>query len=192
MLQEIWTSVSELIGLGSEGLTVWQMGLRAIIIYITAIFFVKIGEKRFMGKNTAFDMILGIILGSVLSRAVTGNAPFFATIGASAVLVGVHWLFSVLSYHSDWFGVLVKDKERTLIQDGEILWENMRKSHISEKDLEMALYSNGKVTDPRQVKIARFERSGDISVIPREKIARIVEVSVEEGVQTVRIHLSGS
>ncbi|HEY3474473.1 MAG TPA: YetF domain-containing protein [Anaerolineales bacterium] len=192
MVQTIWMSIGEFLGLGNEELTIWQVGVRAVIIYVTAIVFVKIGEKRFMGKNTAFDMILGIILGSVLSRAVTGNAPFLATIGAGTVLVGVHWLFSVLSFHSDWFGELVKDKERTLIQDGEILWDNMRKSHISRKDLEMALYSNGKVTDPSQVKVARFERSGDISVIPRakEKKTQIVEVTVQEGVQTVRIEVT--
>lgn len=159
-------------------------------VYVTAILFVKIGEKRFMGKNTAFDMILGIILGSVLSRAVTGNVPFLPTLGAGALLVGVHWLFSVLSFHSDWFGVLVKDRERVLVQDGEILWENMRKSHISRKDLEMALYLNGNVTDSSQVKEARFERSGDISVIPREPDMQIVQVSVHEGVQTVRIEFT--
>lgn len=179
-------SVHGLIGTGSEELTVLQMGLRALIIYMTAILFVKAGEKRFMGKNTAFDMILGIMLGSVLSRAITGNAPFFQTIVAGALLVGLHWLFAVVSYHSDWFGALVKGGERTLIQDGEIQWDNMRKSHISRRDLESALYTNGRVADPGEVRVARFERSGDISVIPREKEKqlRVVEISVRDGVQT--------
>lgn len=191
MFQEIWKGIEELVGLGYEELTVWQMGLRAIIIYITAILLVKIGEKRFMGKNTAFDMILGIILGSVLSRAITGSTSFLQTIGAGVILVGLHWLFSVLSFHSDWFGTLVKGSERTIVRDGEILWDNMRKSHISRKDLEMALYNTGKVTDIEAVKIARFERSGDISVIPREKekTIRVAEVTVREGVQTVRIEV---
>ncbi|MCA1734002.1 MAG: DUF421 domain-containing protein, partial [Acidobacteria bacterium] len=78
-----------------------------------------------------------------------------------------------------------------LIEDGEILWDNMRKSHLSEKDLLGALYTNGTVTDPADVKLARFERSGDISVIPREKKKkmRVVEVAVKEGVQTVRIEI---
>lgn len=194
MLEAIAEAMRDLIGLGSDELTVWQMGLRAFIIYVTAILLVKVGEKRFMGKNTAFDMILGIILGSVLSRAITGNASFFQTVGAGALLVGLHWLFAVTSFHSDRFGALVKGRERTLIEDGEIQWDNMRKSHISRRDLETALYSNGKVTDPSEVKVARFERSGDISVIPREKEKRphVIEVSVSEGVQTVRIELIGA
>lgn len=191
-MQELWSSLSELIGVGNDELTVWQVALRALLIYVTAILLVKIGEKRFMGKSTAFDMILGIILGSVLSRAITGNAPFSDVIWAGAFLVGLHWLFSVISYHSDWFGTLIKGSERILVKDGQIQWDNMRKSHISQKDLEMALYDAGKVTDPSDVKVARFERSGDISVIPlqKEKKLHVVEVAVQEGVQTVRIEVT--
>jgi len=194
MLQEIWRNLGELIGAGSDSLTVWQMGLRALIIYIIAILLIKAGDKRFMGRNTAFDMILAIILGSVLSRAVTGNAPFLPTVGASVLLVAFHWLFAVASYYSDWFGTLTKGRASTLVKDGEIQWDNMRKSHISRKDLEMALYSNGRVTDIGKVKVARFERSGDISVIPRDRKREphILEVSVREGVQTVRIELTGT
>jgi uncharacterized membrane protein YcaP (DUF421 family) len=191
MLQELWAGMQSGIGIGNEELTGWQMALRAFIIYITAITLVRFGDKRFMGKNTAFDVILGIIIGSVLSRAITGNAPFFQTIVAGAVLVGLHWLFAVTSYYCDWFGTLVKGDERTIIKEGEIQWENMKKSHISMKDLLSALYSNGKVTEPGEVKVARIERSGDISVIPldKEKGPRVVEVSMHDGVQTVRIEL---
>ena len=192
MIQEVLSFLYNVIGVGNDDLTVWQIGLRAFLIYLTAILLVKFGEKRFMGKNTAFDMILGIILGSVLSRAITGNASFFKIIGAGVLLVGIHYLFAFISYYSDGFGSFVKGNARILVKDGEIQWDNMRKSHISKKDLEMALYSNGKVTDPSQVKVARFERSGDISVIPREKQRKIsvVEITVHEGVQKVRLELS--
>jgi uncharacterized membrane protein YcaP (DUF421 family) len=192
MIQEVLSFIYNAIGVGSDDLTMWQIGLRAFLIYLTAILLVKFGEKRFMGKNTAFDMVLGIILGSVLSRAITGNASFFNVIGAGVILVGIHWFFAFVSYYSDWMGSFIKGNARILVKDGEIQWDNMRKSHISRKDLEMALYSNGKVTDPSQVKVARFERSGDISVIPREKQKKIsvVEITVHEGVQKLRLELS--
>ena len=192
MIQDLLSFIYNVIGVGSDDLTVWQIGLRAFLVYLTAILLVKFGEKRFMGKSTAFDMILGIVLGSVLSRAITGNASFFKIIGAGAILVGIHWLFAIVSFHSDRLGSLIKGNARILVKDGEIQWDNMRKSHISRKDLEMALYSNGKVTDPSQVKVARFERSGDISVIPRAKQKKlsVVEITIHEGVQKVRLELS--
>jgi uncharacterized membrane protein YcaP (DUF421 family) len=192
MLEELMASVRDLIGSADGDLAAWQMALRALVIYLTAIVLVRIGQKRFMGKNTAFDMILGIILGSVLSRAITGNAPFGPTIAAGAVLVGLHWLFSVASFHSHLFGSLIKGGERLLIRDGEIHWDNMRKSHLSRKDLEMALRSTGKVTDVADVKLAHFERSGDISVIPgqKDRKLKVVDVAVRDGVQTVRLALT--
>ncbi|MEX2496219.1 MAG: YetF domain-containing protein [Woeseia sp.] len=191
MLHEIIEGLQDLIGLDGDDLSMAEMSLRALIIYVTAIVLVRVGQKRFMGKNTAFDMILGIILGSVLSRAITGNAAFLPTVSAAAVLVAFHWLFSVVSFHSYLFGRLIKGREKALIKDGEIQWDNMRKSHISRKDLEMALRNTGKVTQVEEVAEAHFERSGDISIIPREKEKRlrVVEVGISEGVQNLRIEL---
>ena len=194
MLGENPAGIWEVIGTGGGDLTVWQMSLRALVVYVAAILLVKAGNKRFMGKNTAFDVILGIILGSVLSRAITGNAPFFQTIGAGAALVGLHWFFSVASFHSHRFGTFIKGQERMLVKDGEIQWDNMRKSYISRNDLDMALRSTGKVTGPVDVAVANLERSGDISVIPREKERnlKVVEITVNAGVQKVRIELAAS
>src|SRR5476651_269417 len=62
-------------GLESKDIDVLQMALRAVIIYVVTICIVRIGKKRFMGGATVFDVILGIIVGSVASRAITGNAP---------------------------------------------------------------------------------------------------------------------
>ena len=55
-----------------------------MVIYVAAVLMVRVGEKRFLGKNTVFDVILGIVLGSVVSRAVTGFSPFFTKLVAGA------------------------------------------------------------------------------------------------------------
>ena len=179
---------SVVLGRDQDELTVWQMGIRAVIVYMSAVAMVRLGEKRFLGKNTAFDVILGIVLGSVISRAITGNAPFFPTVGAGFVLVGLHWAMAAWSFHVDWLGTLIKGNVRELIRDGEILWDKMQKSHISEKDLMGALRMNGS-SELDNVKSAHFERSGDISFISEDKKISVTEISVHEGVQTVRIEI---
>ena len=168
------------------------MAVRALLIYAVAIALVRLGEKRFMGKNTALDMILGVVLGSVLSRAITGNAPFVPTIIAAGMLVALHAIFSAGAFHLPWFGRLVKGHGRTLIKDGTILWDQMRKSHITQHDLDHALRTKGGVTEAKDVQLARLERSGGISVITRspEKQPKIIDIAVNQGVQTVRIELS--
>jgi uncharacterized membrane protein YcaP (DUF421 family) len=150
---------------------------------------VRLGEKRFFGKSTAFDLVLSIILGSVISRASNGSAPFFPTLAASLALVGLHWILAALAFHSDRFGNLIKGQARVLIRDGELQWDAMRRSHLSEQDLRSALRVESQIEEVPGVKVARLERSGDISVIPMGTDTRVVDCPVEEGVKVIRIEI---
>ena len=184
-------SFSDLLGAGKEAsaLGVGEMALRALIIYLVTLAIVRLGKKRFMGSGTAFDMIVGIILGSMASRALTGNAPMVPTMTAAAVLVALHWLFSGIALRSKAFGTLMKGHSRTIIRDGEVDLHQMRKAHITERDLDEDLRAKG-LDGPAKVKEARLERSGSLSVVEQEKGSKIIEVKVEQGVQTVRIELA--
>lgn len=170
-----------------QDLSALDMAIRAIFVYGLALIYIRLADKRLLGKNAAFDFVLAIILGSVLSRAVTGNSPFFPTVAAGLVLIGIHWLMAAAAFHSDRIGKVIKGSERTLIEDGEIRWHEMRKSHISKRDLLAAMRLNGRVTYIHDVKLARFERNGDISVIVRKDEPRVVQFDVSEGVQRVKI-----
>lgn len=165
MFEEIVSGLSWVLGLDVNDLNVWQMAARAVVAYPVGIAFVRLGEKRFIGKFTAFDVIMGIVIGSILARAITGGSPFFPSLAAGLVLVLLHYLFAMLSYNVEWFGEFVKGSGRTLVVDGEIQWQAMQKSHISERDLMGALRENGGVDDIAQVRLARLERSGNISVV---------------------------
>lgn len=89
---------SSLLGIGQDSITWWQMLLRAVVVYILALAMVRLGDKRFLGKNTAFDVILGVVLGSVVSRAITNSSPFVPTLIAAVTLVALHWSFAWISF----------------------------------------------------------------------------------------------
>lgn len=165
-----------------------QMALRAAVIYLGGLVIVRIAKKRFMGGHSAFDGVLAIILGSVLSRAINGSAPFFETVAAALTLVLVHRVIGLASYHSHALGDLVKGRESELVRDGKILEAEMRAHHITRHDLEEAMHLHGGFTDIGQLEAAHLERSGDISTIRRRE-PRVVEVAVAPGTQTVRIQL---
>ena len=189
MLDGIGNGINYALGLDAKELNLWQMGLRAAVIYVSGWIMVRVaGDRRFIGNYAGFDVVLSIIFGSTLSRAINGSAPFFPTIGAGFVLVGIHWLFAGISFHFPSIEKLIKGSSRVLIRDGQINYKTMEKSHISEKDLKSCL-RQAKLTEPSQVEIARLESSGEISVLPKEKQPQIIEVNVEEGVKTVRIEL---
>lgn len=179
----------DLLGLGLDVADVGalQMALRTVLIYTATLAIVRVGSKRFLSQATAFDAIVAIMLGSIMSRAINGSAPFLPTLAAGVILVGLHWLIAAIAYSSDWFGTLVKGNAVLLIKDGDVQQKGLRQTSVSAKDLEEALRIESHVTEPESVKLAYLERNGGISVIPRKPEPRVLEISVENGVQTVRI-----
>jgi len=145
-----------------------QVAVRAAIVFVTALVAVRIGSKRFLGRKTAFDFILAFILGSMFSRAINGSAPFFPTLVGGILLVLIHRLVAILGFHFPKFGTLVKGTDEIVIEDGRIRPEALQKNHLTEKDLleDLRLKSHG---SPEEVKCARFEPSGDLSVIPKRE-----------------------
>jgi len=103
----------------AHALTVGQIAARAVLIYLAGFLMLRFGEHRFLGKNTAFDIILGFVFGSMLSRAINGAGPFFVTILAGAILLTLHWFFATASFYSDRLSELISGKPLPLIKDGE-------------------------------------------------------------------------
>jgi uncharacterized membrane protein YcaP (DUF421 family) len=189
-VDDFWRVLRLALGLGLEGkeLTAVQMALRAAVVYAAMVVVVRLGKKRFMSKATAFDVILGIMLGSVASRGITGNAPLGPVLAAACILLAMHWVFSALAVRWHLFGEAVKGHPVVLVREGRVDERAMRAAHLTGHDLQEDLRRRG-LAHLEQVAEARLERSGDISVVRTEKPPRVVEVRVADGVQTVRIEL---
>jgi uncharacterized membrane protein YcaP (DUF421 family) len=104
-------------------------------------------------------------------------------------MIGLHWSLAVLAAHIRSFGSLVKGNPILLIKDGRIQQQGVREAGLSGHDLEQALRLQAQETDASRVQLAYLERNGAISVIPCKQEPRVLEVSVGDGVQTVRIEL---
>ena len=159
--------IHQLIGADATSITWWQMTLRGVLIFLYTLFLVRIADRRVFGKQTSFDIVLGVILGSIMSRALTGNARFFPTLAAATTLVALHWLLAAATTRHRWFGYLIKGNPILLLKDGELQSDAMKHANLTENDLLEALRSNGGTTDPAEVKEAHLERSGDVSVVSR-------------------------
>lgn len=191
MLEALGEQAQALLGLGggtSDAGPV-QTGLRTLVIYMATLAIVRLGHKRFLSRASAFDVVVAIMLGSIMSRGIDGLSPLAPTIVAGAVLVGLHWLFAVIAYHTDWFGDWVKGHLVLLIKDGRVQEDGMRKAAITPADLAEFLRMEARETDPAKIELAYMERNGKVSALPYPKEPRVVDVTVQAGVQTVRIEL---
>jgi uncharacterized membrane protein YcaP (DUF421 family) len=168
MLEQLYSIVDHALGLHleSKDISAWQMSLRALVVFILATVIVRVGNRRFMGKSTALDVMLGIVFGAVVSRAITGNAPFLPALTAGATLVITHMVLTAIAFRFHRFGILFKGSGDLLVEHGQIHWNMMKRYHITERDLQEAMRGRGMEPEIRKIKYAHLERNGDISIIP--------------------------
>ncbi|PYK32392.1 MAG: DUF421 domain-containing protein [Verrucomicrobia bacterium] len=150
-------------------LTVLQMSVRCFLIFAVGLALVRIGDRRSLSEKTAFDAIFIVLLGSILSRAINGTGPLLLTLWASTFLMLIHRLCAYIAYRSHRFGKVIKGQEVTIIRDGKVDWSAMQKKLVSKHDLEEDLRLDAKTEDLSKIKVARLERSGDISFIKKDE-----------------------
>lgn len=155
-----------LIGDSTETINTVQMSLRAVTIFVAGLIAVRIAATRAFGKWGALDIIFAVIVGSNLSRALTGSAPFLPTLAATGVLIVLHAAVARLAAHWSWIGRLTKGVDVQLICEGEIDHGALRRNGLGEGDIQSALRVAG-YTKASQISEAYLERNGDISIIPR-------------------------
>lgn len=166
-MNAFWNLFGSLLGLGAEArdLTFVQISLRGVIVFLATLVMIRLGHKRSLSRKTAFDAVLIVILASVLSRAINGSAPFFATLGGGLVLVLLHRLLALMAYYSHWFGTLIKGRPEVIWEDGNFILRTMRRNHISTHDVEEDLRLAVKTEELDHIRVGYVERSGDISFI---------------------------
>lgn len=147
-----------------DAITWYQMCLRAMVVFAGALVLVRLGGKRAFGKNTSFDIVLGVILGSVLSRAVTGNAPLLPTLAASAALTLLHLALARLAFHSRRFGRAIKGSHTCLLADGKYQRDAMHRTSMTEHDLQEGARLRGH-DDVTRLRAIYLERNGELSIV---------------------------
>lgn len=153
-----------LIGADEGNLTWYQMSLRAIIVFIIATIYVRIAGMRAFRKRSPIDLVTALILGAVLGKGITGEAPFIPVLVAALVFVLMHKLFDQLLYI-----YRVKRKKSMypveLMKDGMLQVKNMKKMKLTYEDLEEAARENGSVDDLKMVRCIYMESDGKISIV---------------------------
>ena len=150
-----------------DGVSWWQMCARSSVLFLYGILLLRLAGTRIFGKSVPLDIVMSVIIGSNLSRTLTGSAPLVEVMIATAWLLALHWALAHFAQRHRWFSNLVKGKPHELVSDGEIDWAAMRHEGLGMRDLETALRDAG-LDDVGRVQCATLERDGSITVLKRE------------------------
>lgn len=156
---------SAVIGHGtSMDLSWWQESIRGVIIFVYGLALLRIFGRRAFGHHTPLDILISVLIGSNLSRAMTGGSPFLPTMAGSAALLLVYFFCIHLTQRSDLAGWFLKGEPVTLVRDGKPDERALRSTGVSLLDLEEAARSEC-LASYTQIERATLERSGKISVV---------------------------
>ena len=159
-------TVHLIIGREGEEITWWQMSARAVVIFAYGLFLVRLAGRRVFGQWAPLDIVVSLIIGSNLSRALTGTVPLAQTLVATTVLVLLHALVAALLVRVPRLSPMFKGASVTLAEGGQVNESALRRSGLGAKDFEEAVRIGG-ARDASEVESARLERNGKISVIRR-------------------------
>ena len=144
-----------------EHLTVVQECARTLVVFAYGFVLLRVAGRRLFGKWSVVDITASIIIGSNLSRTITGNAPLVGTLVASTLLMALHWLVSHIAARSRRASAILEGTPTDLVTGGRVDDGARRRSGISHADLDEALRGSG---------IERIEEVARLTIEPSGKI----------------------
>jgi uncharacterized membrane protein YcaP (DUF421 family) len=147
-----------------------DMVLRAVVMYVFLMVIFRIAGKRSLAQITTFDFVLLLVIGEATQQALLGND--FSVTNAFIVIVTLLLLDIGLSLgQKRWprLEPLLDDVPLLLVEDGKLIERRMDKARISESDILHAARALQGLERIDQVKYAVLERTGEISIIPKQQ-----------------------
>ncbi|WZL74241.1 DUF421 domain-containing protein [Clostridiaceae bacterium 35-E11] len=134
--------------------------LKAAILISVGLVFLRISGRKSISQMTISQTVIMISIGSLIVQPIA-NKSLSNTILSAAVFIGFIILIEYLQLKFDFIEALLSGKSKTVIEDGNILPENLKKMKITIDQLEMRLRQQGisKISD---VKTATLEPNGQL------------------------------
>ena len=144
--------------------TLGWVALKAALLYLTAVFGLRLARRRVLAEMTAIDFVAAVAVGAVVGRVPNATGTSFLA-GAVTLLV-VLAAHSVLSRLRRWPAVsrAVDHRPRILVAEGRILTAELHGCGLTRDDL-LSLLRERHVTSLPDVRYAIFEPRGSLSLV---------------------------
>jgi uncharacterized membrane protein YcaP (DUF421 family) len=143
--------------------------LRAAVVYVFLLVLFRIAGKRTLSQISTFDFILLLIISEATQQALIDddNSMTNAFI-LIMTLVALNIALSLLKNHVPWLEKWLEGTPLLVVDQSQPLKQRMAMERVDEADVLTAAREMHGLERMDQVKYAVLERSGGISVIPRD------------------------
>ena len=156
----------QIFGAGKE-LNTLQVCARGFVIFFIALLLIRLSGRRSFGLHTPLDNIISILLGAVLSRAVTGASAFVPVMSVCFLIVLLHRFFTWVLVRNKKIRELCEGKKILLFENGVFIQHNLTNALVSKEDILQAMRISLLSEDLVKVEKIYMERNGKISIVKK-------------------------
>lgn len=147
----------------------YELIIRNFIVFSFLFIVARLWGKKHLGKMTAFDLILLLIISeSVQNALVADDKSVSGSMIAVMTLVLMNVSLNRLTFRFPRLEKVINGDPEVLIRQGDVDKQILDKEKITDQELHEALRQNG-VLSANEVKLAMIETNGKISVIKKEQ-----------------------
>lgn len=139
--------------------------IRSLFLYSALIIVVRLMGKRQIGEMEPSEFVVTMLLADLASVPMQdAGIPLLSGLIPILTVLSLELILSFLSFHYVGFRKILCGKPVILIDNGKILYNNLKKTRVSINELVEHLRENG-TTDLSEVKFAVLETNGKISAL---------------------------
>ena len=155
--------------------------VRTILLYLVLIAVVRMMGKRQIGQMEPSEFVVTMLVANLASIPMQdGGIPLFSGVVHIVTVLGLELVLSALSMKSTKLRKILCGKPVILVENGNILQKNLKKTRITLDELTGHLREKD-VLDLQAVQYAILETNGNLSVFPypKEKPASAKDAGVQ-------------
>lgn len=148
----------------------WTLVLRALIVYLALLLFIRLSGKRTVGQFTPFDLVVLILVGEASQSGLIGeDHSVLGSLIVASTLIAINLGFSWMTARSRRIERWVDGQPEVLARNGRVLDGALRSNNISRSEFAEALRANKCILE--DVAVALLEVDGMISIVKRDQQA---------------------
>ena len=141
-----------------------ELLVRGAALYFGILILMRLMPRRVGAVLATMDLIFALLIAEAAAHALGEYTSISDAVVMIATLMACNYTVNFLSFHVRVIERLVASPPTKIIEDGRILWRNMRREYVTEQELMSHLREQG-LEAVSQVKIAYVEGEGRITAI---------------------------
>jgi uncharacterized membrane protein YcaP (DUF421 family) len=144
---------------------VWNLILRAVVVYLSVLIILRIAGKRQLAQMSPTEFVAILLISNAVQNAMNGgdNSLVGGLVLAIAIII-TSWCISALTYRHRRVRQLFEGTPTLMVYRGKTVEKNMDKEHLSLSELRALLREQG-MHDFAEIHSAVLEADGHLSVI---------------------------